>query len=338
MKVVFLVSSREGEFCGVANYTDKLRCALKQQGMETVIETFPAWSFREALALRWRYNGHRNVLFHLQYPSFGMGRSVAPGMLPFLLGFKRTLVTLHEFSNFNALRKAIFLPYKAAAQIVLTNVHERNKLSEQFNDTQNISVIPIGSNISAPLWLTGYAARAPRLVYFGQIAPGKGLEDFLDTVVLLKNRGIQLLATIAGSIPDRETATAKRVLSEAGPNNIQLLTDLSEAEVSRLLESCTIALLMFRDGLSEKRGTAIACLEHKVHVITKHSEKTPLWMKEITHGASSPSEAADAIERLLNGPPAADLMTKTELQQMKWPEIARRHVELYERIACSGPV
>src|SRR5262249_32595719 len=90
------------------------------------------------------------------------------------------VVTLHEFSSFDRLRRASLQAFAwSAAEIVLTTAFEADAFLDLYPSARaRTSVIPIGSNIPfVPQPEADTSVR--RIVYFGQIKPLKGLEQFV---------------------------------------------------------------------------------------------------------------------------------------------------------------
>lgn len=329
MKVVFLVTREPQKMCGVCDYTEQLAAALSSMGIQTAVEILPVWSLGAILDLRKKYAGQGDVVFHLQYPSMGMGNSFWPGFMPLFFGPKRTFVTLHEFSVFNILRKAIFVPFLLCSKIVFTNEYERNFFHRYVPFLKGrTSIIPIGNNIAV---VQSDAERGKKIVYFGQITEGKGIEEYLDALEILAKQGVSYKAMIVGIILNEHSAIAKRVRAAEDTLGLELHLGLSSEEVSKLLNTASVAIMPFADGISEKRGSALACLKHGIALITRHSEKTPLWMRECSYHMNSPDDAAVIAAGLLDGTFSnrSGQRLAEELALREWPAIAQRHLGLY---------
>lgn len=330
MKIVLLVTSPGDLMCGVADYTEKLAQAFLEIGAEAIIERPAAWSTSEILRIRRRYPG-QDVVFHLQYPSLTMGNSLAPAMLPALT--QNVFATLHEFSLFSLPRKMVFLPYALRARAILfSNESERDVFRRAFPFTRAaLPVLPIGNNIRR---VEEVVERCERLVYFGQISRNKGIELFLDTVVRLRSKAAPIDVRMIGAMVEGDGEFRAMVERRASELGVTLRLNLPPDDVSRELLAASIALLPFPDGVSDKRGSALACLDHGVSLLTTQSEKTPNWLKQTTLPIYDTDDASSLIERLLAGQterhPAADVLAR-ELKARDWREIARSHLELYNR-------
>ncbi|MCV3766864.1 hypothetical protein [Rhizobium sp. TRM95796] len=330
MKIVLLVTSPGDLMCGVADYTEKLAQAFLDIGAEAVIERPRRWSAGEIARIRRRHHGHGAAL-HLQYPSLTMGNSLAPAMLPVIE--PDVYVTLHEFRLFSLPRKLIFLPYALKARTILfSNEAERDGFHSAFPfGHAPLHVLPIGNNI---LKVDEVVERRERLVYFGQISRKKGIEIFFDTVADLKRKAAPIDVRMIGAMVEDDGEFRAMVEDRSRDLGVTLRINLPPDDVSRELLAASIALLPFPDGVSDKRGSALACLDHGVTLLTTQSDKTPAWLKQTTLAIADAADASGVVDRLLSGQmerrPAPDILAR-ELKARDWREIARAHLELYER-------
>lgn len=330
MNIVLLVASTKGEMCGVADYTERLAAAMSEIGASVRLEMIDRWSFSSIRALRRRYSEPCTV-FHMQYPSLKLGRSIAPGLLPFLL--PNSFVTLHEFGLFNMLRKLIFaFPGLLSRRVIFSNETEKRLFQRYFPFSQGrLTVLPIGNNIPRNSALLTERSK-DRLAYFGQISRNKGIEFFIDTVSRLRALGSLIEVDMIGAMVEPDPDFVDMVEQASASHGIRLRLNLSPADVSAALSTATLALLPFPDGVSNKRGSALACLDHGLSVLTTHSEKTPAWLSAVTHGVATSEEAAALLGRIVAGDVARTRSPEIlfrELQARDWHQIAHEHLTLY---------
>ena len=317
--------------CGVADYSYRLAQALAGLGANVVLEEPKTWSLDAARALRSRHRGEADTVFHLQYPSLTMGNSLSPAAIPLLL--PRLYTTLHEFRLFSFPRKAIFASHSLLdRRIIFSNGAERDVFQRYYPWSGNrLEVIPIGNNITR---IGGRMPGPERLVYFGQISRNKGVELFLETAALLRAAGNPIEIRMIGAMVDNDPQFQSLVLGSVEKHGITKRLSLPADEVSAELSAATIALLPFPDGVSDKRGSALAALDHGVTVLTTHSKTTPGWLRAVTHAIASPDDAAATVTGLLAGThprrKAAELLEQ-EMLARDWTEIARRHLALYRQ-------
>ena len=331
MKIVLIVTSPGNSMCGVADYTYRLADALTSLGEEVVLEQPSTWSLDAARGIR---NAHRHdvdTVFHLQYPSLTMGNSLSPAALPFIL--PRLFVTLHEFRVFSLPRKALFASHSLLARkIVFSNDAERDLFKRRHPwSGARLEVIPIGNNISR----VGVRAPGPeRLVYFGQISRNKGVELFLETAGLLRASGNPIEIRMIGAMTDSDPDFQSLVLGSVEKYGIVKRLSLPAAEVSVELNAASFALLPFPDGVSDKRGSALAALDHGVAVLTTHGSTTPDWLRAVTHPIATAHDAAASLAAMLDGSRTRQETPERlerEMHARDWHEIARRHIALYRK-------
>lgn len=329
MKIVFLLTSPQEARCGVCDYTQELIKALTADGVDCVMEAIPFWSFKELFQLKRKYKD-KSTLFHLQYPSLNMGNSFAPAFLSFVFP-NRVFATLHEFSVFHVLRKLVFLPYALLSQkVIFTNDYERKIFLEYFPlADRKTEIVPIGNNIAVTS--ARETPARPRLIYFGQIGTGKGIDLFLSTARELRARAAPVDIAVIGSIVSADDPAVRAVREAQEEGIVELLSDLNADDVSRQISRSTWVLLPFEDGITDKRGSALACLKHGVAVITRHSALTPDWLRQTTFGITSAEDAVGLIEQFINGQNTAlsPDVAQRELALREWDAIAKRHMNLY---------
>jgi len=319
--------------CGVADYTGRLATALRDTGASVTVEYLDSWSFRHIMEIRRRYAGRKDVVFHLQYPSLSIGKSMSPGFLPLVL--PNIFVTLHEFRIFHILRKMVFLlPSLFAKAVIFSNDEEKALFAYYFPwSRKRLMVVPIGNNI--PRLAPGKAPSGPeRIVYFGQISRNKGIEFFIDTIARMREGGSVAEARMIGALVETDTDFVDYVRNSAGRLGIELKLNLSPEAVSETLSEATIALLPFPDGVSNKRGSALACLDHGVSVLTTHTERTPEWLAEVTYPVTSPDDAAAMIGKIVHGEiprVRSPLVLEREMAARDWHAIAREHLRIYQQ-------
>jgi glycosyltransferase involved in cell wall biosynthesis len=334
MKVVFLLSKVSNAHCGVYDYTEKLCEAFEKENIECEIRTVERWTLKAARTLRQADKGRSDIIYHLQFPSLGMGRSLAPGLLPILLWGAPFYVTLHEFSVLNILRRLTFVLHSLLAHgILFSNQQERDQFLKLFPYCKHkTSIVPIGINIKSNPGSTTLISSPAKLVYFGQIYTGKGIEFFIETVRRLRQSSIDFTPLIMGSRVSPDGGIGEIVSNASKELDIVLRYDLSQAEVSQELDEASYALLHFPDGVSDKRGSALACLDHDLTVITKHTSLTPTWLSTCTFNVASPDDASKLIQGLLSGKQEKTLAPELRTQELKkrdWVNIARSHQETY---------
>ncbi|MBN9668756.1 glycosyltransferase family 4 protein [Roseibium aggregatum] len=329
MKILFIVAAEGADRCGVSDYTYCLAAALRSLGHEVEVENLRSWSVDSIRHLRRKCAEGGYDAVHVQYPSITAGRSPWFSVFAFLSGKGRLFVTLHEFSIFHAVRKLYLVPYVLRrAGFVFSGDWEKGRFARFFlNFPKKLKVIPIGSNIPPVDEPRAFQDRTVDLIHFGFLIEGKGIEAYLDKVALLRQRGWAGRAVLMGASLDPKGDYFLELKRRTEELNVELKVNLDEAAVSRTLLDARFAVLPYPDGISDKRGSALACLEHGVQVVTRYSEKTPDWMRQATFDFD---RWTDLEEVLVSEETGEVLLTASMAEaDFTWPAIARAHAEMY---------
>lgn len=277
-------------------------------------------------------------LIHLQYPTIAYGT----GLLPHSLIFSKIplIVTIHEASYAHILRRISLYAFLIfAKRIIATTPFEAKFLSAMYPLVQEkLIVVPIGSNIPLGPMCT---RDSDVIMYFGLIAPKKGLEDFLDLAALAQKANKSWRFWIVGAVSSKWRKYAQELRKNAACLPVEWHLNLSAEAVANYLASAKAVYLPFPDGASLRRGSLIAALVNGVPIITTHGKATPPDLeegKEVLF-ASSPQSALKKIERLVSD---TELSSKLSYKATRygekfcWTRIAEQHINLYEHIRTAS--
>ncbi len=344
MRVLLVSGGAPSGMCGVEDYTVQLVERLRSESIDAVRFEWSQWSWRHREATARAILATNADIVHVQYPARGYGSSRTPAWLFLRLRHVPKIVTLHEYSAqvgpplLGIVPRGLpfYWPFSTASRIVFSNPHE----SERFLRiapwaARRIRIIPIASNIpeAAP------RPRSARVVYFGQICPGKGIEDFLWVAGELRPRQPDLAFELIGNVPEVARPYADALLRSASRAGVTHVAGASATEVADRLASSLAAFLPFPDGASEKRGSLLAALSNGLAVVTYHSRSTPEWIRECTVGVASRREAIEALERCSTCPALRaqlEARIRVHLPRFAWQAVAREHVSLYEQVVRAG--
>lgn len=334
-QVAFLAGAYPPRGCGAEDYTALLAEALERDGLDARVFAAERWSLAGARRLSVDISRFRPDVLHVQYPTMGYGKSLAPQALALLAGRTPLVTTLHEFSTSHVLRKVADLPFALRSQaLVFTNEHERRRSSSWFPWTGKRSlVIPIGSNVP---FRAGSVERDPlRVVYFGLIRPHKGLEDFLELARLSKNMDLPYRFMVVGEVADRYGSYPDDLMGAAKGLPIEWRLGLSASEVAEHLAGAGFAYAPFPDGASERRGSLLAVLGNGAATITTRGPQTPESLREAALFAESPSQALELLGELSSDPARASALAESAMEFARgysWASIATAHHRLYSRL------
>lgn len=332
-----LAGSNPPEVCGIGDYTAQLVAALRGIGVEVEVPVERKWRERDLIkVLRCCDTGERGLL-HIQYPGVGFGASLAPQALSLL---RPCVATLHEFSRVHWLRRAAMLPMCVRSHVIFTSEHEMYCATRWAPGLLPRSqVIPIGSNI--PVFKGKRERDMSEIIYFGLIARKKGLEDFLELVRLIRQRQLPYHARIIGQVVsgvrDLEEYAANIIRSSTGLP-VEWVLNRPPTEVAELLAVAGFGYLPFPDGASDRRGSLKALLAARVPCMTTEGDQTTASLRDAITICNSPEVALDRVIQLSHSPEEVSMCLNRAsrfVESCSWPNIASRHVELYESL-CGG--
>ena len=187
-------------------------------------------------------------------------------------------------------------------------------------------MVPIASNISvAPASVT--PARRVGIVYFGLLAPDKGLEQFFDIVAPWMGGATPV--TVVGSVVPSHEGWLDGLKARHG--HARFRQSLGSDGVSAALRRATVAVLPYPDGISERRGSALAALAHGVQVVSTRGRATTAELGSVCHLVDGVEQARACMARLLDDDTSHidDDTIGAYVGSRSWDAIAARHVQLY---------
>lgn len=312
--------------CGVKDYAIGLAKALENIGMRAELLAPPDWSVRSFLRFCGELRQRHFDIIHVHYPSIGHRHSLCPHLVGRMNVAKRVVITLHEYSYMPILQRASTHVFRWTADLLLFTTEA--ELVSYGRSGVARRIIHIGSSI--PAWSTDLP-RSSTVLYFGQIRPEKGLEEFFE----LAHRSLQLARPysfrVIGSVPPRRADFYKDMRARSGPE-VEWLMNLSSDQVSELMTSSLAAYLPFPDGASYRRTSLLAALTNGLPVITTIGSATPREMIDVLLPATGPSDALEHLERLNRC--SAELLAysskaRSFAEKFSWAEIARQHEQAY---------
>lgn len=375
-RVTLVTGSWPPERCGVGDYTATLARSLQAAGARVSIvgpnSPSPRWG--GAWGVRSLPHRLRAVLrtrpdvVHVQYPTVGYGRGVAPNLLPWLVRLVRpslpVVTTLHEFTSYRlpgrlravvgALGSAAVVTPDPANQIAL-----RRWLPAWLAPVE----IPAGASIEPTGTLDPARRREVRAsagagdddclaVYFGFVSRSKGIETLLRAAAAAQRRlretagpalRLLLLAEPAAHDP-AEAAVVEAVVRlwrELGGEAVATWTgNLPVEGVSDYLAAADLAVLPFADGASARRTTLLAALAHGLPTISTRGPGAtdPAWAAALCLVPPNDVEAlAAALADLARSPERRSALAagaRRLAERFRWPAIAGRHFALYQSLGA----
>lgn len=351
---------------GVAAYVERLAHALPAAGDAAGVEVRA--EVVEWPGLR-RFRAGDADLVHVQFAPAAYGYRPGIGLLPHRTR-RPVVTTLHEYAWWQwprAVPDAVWLPLErrrlwdretlrltpASREVICTSSGHAAVLSARLGRAPQ--VVPIGANVEVGYGgdralarrELGLPAGAPVLVFFGFVHPVKGLRYLLEALPELRARhpGTQLL--IAGgwrslAWPDTEADAFVAALREQATalglaQNVTFLGYQEPQAVSRALVAADVAVLPFTAGMTAKSGSLLACWAHALPVVGPRPLAGPDPDVDAAVAAIERRDATSidsVVGALLDDPAARGRLAaagEALLAGRSWPEIAARHVEIYQQ-------
>lgn len=329
---VALVTGRGREGHNAINDYAALLCeGLRGRHFPAVHIQHQDWGIRGLRVLLGELDRLQPDLVHVQHPQSIYGSSLAPQLLTVI---RPAVTTMHEASRYGpVLGRARLLPFLLRSRrVVVTSEFERKYVAGFAPWARNrIEVIPLASNI--PMRSGAAGPRPQRLVYFGHLRPGKGLETFLRVATVMAEATPGLECLVIGSPVFNSTGYARRLQADLAATPIRWLTGLSAEAVSDELGRARVAYLPFPDGASERRGSLLASLGCGVPTVTTAGPHTTPDLRTSVEIAANADEAISRIRRLLADEShwtAMSERSRAYAEQFTWDEVIRQHIALYQ--------
>lgn len=355
--------------CGVGDYTAKLAQALLEidHGIQIDIVTSEdsrvavpnhprlavqqvhGWGTKDIPELLRLIENWRPDVVHVQYPSKGYGMGLAPNLIPLLLRFSRlripVMVTLHEFSIAHPLRRlsTIFM-LCCSNRIIVCDGREQVAVKRLFFFTGGKTMLfPLAPNIPV------IKLHRPRLgqdsgwtlSYFGFVDKSKDFQVLVETLSALRTEGFPIRLLFIGGVSTENQERLYGIASAKGvTQGISFTGFCSPEAVSRYLAETDIALFPFRDGVSLRRASFIAAMQHGLPVVTTRAKGyLPAGLKDgenvlLVDPSDGPGFVV-AVRRLLLDAHLREKLSRGALSwaaPFTWDRLAAQHQEIYREV------
>lgn len=326
------------EVCGVGDYTSRV---MDTSTAATWKLYRPRdWSPATFLQKIKDVNSSAAQVIFMQYPTQGYGWSLLPHALCVyysLFSKRRFFVVLHEYSQLSPKsRSALGIMLRSASHVIFTSDFERESAVKRFARlATRSSVIKIRSNIASHLPSPAVGERPIDIVNFGHIRPKKGIETYIESIAHLKAVRGDVRAVLVGQSPAGFEDYLEQISERCLAVGIEIMLNRSDTEVAELLSSAKIAYLPFPDGVSERRGSALAAMSNGALVCTTSGRFTTASLERAMHVLAPDAQHAAVLNDLLNLTPAA----QSELQQKghdylasdtpaSWDDVAKKYLSI----------
>jgi glycosyltransferase involved in cell wall biosynthesis len=329
-RLATLCGSVKPLFSGTDDYEEQLTAALRQRGVSVYPIEPGGWGLDRVPAMLRAVAATKPDAILMQYPTDSFGPRLGPHAFAALQWIAPLVVTLHEFRATHPARRASLLPLLGRARAIIATAElERDALASWYPWLRaRTHVIPIGANIEGGRWAP---RERPMVVYFGQIRPEKGLEEFLACHDALAARFPDAEFVIIGSRAPKFSSYHDRIAQEAERRGITVLGGLTPGEVSIKLREATVALLPFPSGASFRRGSLLAAAACGAPIVTLHGPDTPPDMQDVLRPVASRDDLAPALAACLSDPAtleAAHRRSSRLAAMVSWDAIADQYMKL----------
>ncbi|NOZ49840.1 MAG: glycosyltransferase family 4 protein [Chloroflexi bacterium] len=314
------------------------------------------WGEIEARAQAWQAD-----IIHIQYQTAAYGMHPAinlwpwrPWQRPSLL----TAVTFHDllvpylFPKAHLVRRWVTQTLARSVDIAITtNPEDTAQLRPVRPD---VVEIPIGSNIpdarpagfQREVWRRhwGVPAQAALLCYFGFLNASKGGEVLVDVLEELVAQGVDAHLLMIGGRVGASDATndaylqkvEARIAARGLGQRLHWTGHIPTGQVSAAFHCSDLCLLPYGDGVSYRRGSFMAALNHGMAIVT-----TPpaVAYPDLTDGETvlfaPPDDIAALTAATVRALQDAELRQRLRAnahqlsQRFSWQAIADRHLEAY---------
>jgi glycosyltransferase involved in cell wall biosynthesis len=295
-------------------------------------------------------------ILHVEYPGVPYGHSIMINLFPLLLKSLRKpypiVLRLHEFSKARILRKISIIPFILGCdKIAVPTEIELNYISKYLYPFSGKSLyVPIGNNIDVieisdverqnTRQKLGIAPDCTLLGYFGFISRTKDIETLLYSFKQSLALGLNAKLLMIAEPILYDISCGKRILHMI--DSLQLTEKviwsgrLDEKDVSIHLSATDAMILLYKDGVSTRRGSFMAAIEHGLPVITSRGLTVP---EGLIHGQNvifvhnySVDDTAKAIYDLCMSPSTMNFIGNNAsiyAKRYSWEFIGREFAGIY---------
>jgi len=329
-----MTGSLPPDVCGVGDYSDALIRSLRAETETLEIFYVRNWSLRTLFVHASRLRRYGSGVLNVQYPTQGYGWSLVPMVLCLLVKPRRSVITLHEFSNRSIKAKcASYVFFLFASWFIFTTQHEFDsccRIAPWIKSRS--SVIPLASNIP----MRSGNLRDIDIAYFGHIRPDKGLEEFISVITSIRTIG-RFRVTVIGQLVDGFEDYAADIIGQLKSIDVDITLNSSAEHVSQLLSRTRVALLPFPDGMSLRRGTALASMGNGALLVTRASTDQNSEFDHVCVGIPPGIEISEVLLRVLyhyEEYESIRVAGETFARSFSWKNIAVSYIEILKKVSA----
>jgi glycosyltransferase involved in cell wall biosynthesis len=312
-RLIVLAAAPSDKADGIHEYTRRLVCTLVDRGdVEITCENPREISLHRLSVPSQADQKHRPTIL-LQYNPFNFGRwGFAPWLAVKLWRLKRSksrpklAVMVHEMyypisdwksALMGGWQRVQFFAVRVLSDVVFTSVSPWAKALRSHRPRRPVQHLPVGSNLpdmrqarAAQREQMGIGEGAIVLAAFGTGHPSRMLDYVAHAADSVASQGHEtVLLNLGFNTPEVSVDPAVRVIAPG---------HLDEEALSRHLAAVDIYLAPFTDGVSTRRTTLMAALQHALSVVGTDGHNTDdLLRRSTTSMRLTPVGDRDAFSR-----------------------------------------
>jgi glycosyltransferase involved in cell wall biosynthesis len=331
MRLVTLCGSPNSKFDAMRDAQDIIERKFSALGITVLPVDIGDWSLGALPKLMREIRRQRPDVILVQYPTRAFGSSLGPVLLAAVQQIAPLVVMLHEFVAAHPLRKLAVGMLVVRARLIATTAERESKALGHWYPwlRGRLRHVPISSNIPGRHWLP---TCPPKVIYFGQIRPEKGLETFLECQKQMTEKVQHIKFQIIGAVVPQHDEFAKSMLKIARDRGIEVLLGAESDEVADAIAASTVAVLPFPDGASFRRGSLFAAANCGVPIVTSVGEDTPIQLLSyLDADAGTAALSAQAIRYVLDEKSRLAAHSRSILlaEQFGWDATVDHYVKVF---------
>jgi polysaccharide biosynthesis protein PslF len=364
-----LLSTYPPTQCGLATFSAALLGQLRQQGdhgyvVRVLDEPAPqagsevicdllAGSAASAARATEVLNSFDAVIVQHEYGIFGGpdGQDVVSLIEALVVP---TIVVLHTVLAHPTTRQRVILDavIDAADAVVTMTQTARSRLLDGYHASpEKVSVIPHGAADNR-VPVRPDTACPPKVLTWGLLGPGKGIEHAIDSIGLLRDRGLQVDYVVAGQTHPRVLARdgeayRRELESRARDQGVADRVHFDDrflpaSALSRLISAAAVVLLPYDSQEQVTSGVLIEAVTAGKPVVSTcfpHATELLGGGAGLLVGRQDPEGIAAALQRVLSEPGLSAGMSRCSAElapHLLWPAVANSYRDLAATLTARG--
>ncbi len=238
----------------------------------------------------------------------------------------------------------------AGAVVTMTKTAQSRLLENYGTPAEKVFVIPHGAADNRVTAYSPAVGTRPRVLTWGLLGPGKGIEHAIDAMAMLRGRGLHAGYQVAGQthprVLDRDGEAYRQALSARAHDRgvaDRVHFDarfLPAAALGKLISGADVVLLPY-DSLEQVTSgvliEAVAAGKPVVSTCFPHAVELLAGGAGLLVGRQDPAGIARALQRVLTEPGLSARMSRCSADlapHLLWPAVARSYRELAWSLAA----